>query len=82
VLILEVLEIAGALHHSTGAQSSEGVQTLASAHVLHWPTSTVSEYFMLESRAWGLEESLEEISLLLSIEHSSAFEVWSLASGD
>ena len=73
--------VIGALHHSTGSQSSEGIWTLASAHALCQPTTTVSEYFMLESRAGSLEVSLEG-NLFCCVEPGSAFDVQSLASGD
>jgi len=53
VYCLELLE--GLLVHcTTQLELSEfrGFQMLASAHVLHWPTYTMSEYFVLESGAW------------------------------
>ena len=60
----------------------EGVWTLASAHVLCQPTTTMSKYFMLESGAQSLEVSLEEKSLLPSVEQGSVYKVHGLASGD
>ena len=65
--------VVGALHHSTGALgvwSSEGFTRcwllISSCTVLTYYTCTVSEYFMLESRAQSLEVIISPEAVSLS----------------